>query len=65
MLVRIAAPPAEGAANLALVDLLSAALGIRRRDVTIVSGETARTKRLHIAGDKAALVARLEAVVPR
>jgi uncharacterized protein YggU (UPF0235/DUF167 family) len=32
--LRIAAPPAEGAANSALGELLSSALQVRKRDVT-------------------------------
>jgi uncharacterized protein (TIGR00251 family) len=50
VLVRLAAAPVDGAANAALISLLSAALGIPRRDITIVSGERSRTKRVRIAG---------------
>lgn len=60
--VRIAAPPADGAANAALVDLLAFALGLRMRDVTIQSGETARTKQVHLSGDPKALIDRLIAL---
>ena len=48
--VRLAAPPVEGKANEALVRLLASALGVARRDVELVAGETAREKRLRIAG---------------
>lgn len=58
--LRIAAPPAEGAANAALVDLLSSALQVRKRDVTLQSGATGRAKQFLVEGDGAALVARLE-----
>ena len=61
--LRIAAPPAEGAANAALVDLLSTALQVRKRDVTLQSGATGRAKQFLIAGDSAALVARLETLI--
>jgi uncharacterized protein YggU (UPF0235/DUF167 family) len=40
----------EGAANAALIELLSSALGVPRRAVRIVSGETSRDKRVAIAG---------------
>jgi len=50
LLVRLAAPPVEGAANEALVELLARLLAVPRRAVRIVSGETSRTKRLAIDG---------------
>ena len=57
--VRLAAPPVEGAANKALIAFLAEALGLRKADVTIRSGETARLKLLHLSGDSAAIMARL------
>ncbi len=62
LMVRIAAPPAEGAANAALIDLLATALGQRKRDVTIQSGETARNKQVHIAGNAADIITHLTAI---
>ena len=50
LLVRLAAPPVEGAANDALIAFLSAALRLPRRDIRIVSGEHSRRKRVAIAG---------------
>ena len=50
VLIRLAAPPVEGAANEALVAFLSAALGLPRRNITIVSGEKSRDKRVRIDG---------------
>jgi uncharacterized protein len=50
LLVRLAAPPVEGAANDALVDFLAAVLRLPRRDICIVSGERTRRKRVAIAG---------------
>jgi uncharacterized protein len=47
---RIAAPPERGRANAALVMLLATALGVRRDQVRIVSGETARRKVIQIEG---------------
>ena len=63
LMVRIAAPPAEGAANAALVDLLASSLGLRKRDITIRSGETGRNKQVHLAGDGAQIAAGLAALV--
>jgi uncharacterized protein (TIGR00251 family) len=50
LLIRLAAPPVEGAANAALVDFLASALDLPRRSVRIVSGERSRRKRVAIAG---------------
>ena len=48
--VRVGAPPVEGAANEALVELLARALDLPRRAVTLVSGEHGRSKRVRIDG---------------
>jgi uncharacterized protein (TIGR00251 family) len=61
LLVRLQAPPVEGAANEELVEVLSAALGVPRRDVSIVSGERGRQKRVKVTGvDAATAAARLK-----
>jgi uncharacterized protein YggU (UPF0235/DUF167 family) len=56
ILVRLAAPPVEGAANEALIALIAESLGIARRAVRIVSGDRSRRKRLAVAGVSPALV---------
>lgn len=48
---RIAAPPVEGAANAAVIELVARTFGVAKRDVTLIAGDTARVKRLSIAGD--------------
>ena len=60
--VRVAAPPVEGAANAALVAFLAKALGLPRSAVTLVAGDRARLKRLHLRGD--GLPDRLRALIP-
>ena len=50
LLVKLAAAPVDGAANDALVAFLADALDVPRRQVTIVSGETSRDKRVQIDG---------------
>ena len=50
LLVRLKAPPVEGAANDELVEVIADALGVARRAVTIVAGERSRTKRVRVAG---------------
>jgi len=47
---RVAAPPAEGAANEALVRLLARELGVPRSAVSLVSGATARQKVIAVEG---------------
>jgi len=50
LLVRLAAAPVDGAANDELIALLAKTLRIPKRDITIVSGERSRSKRIRIAG---------------
>ena len=50
LVVRLAAPPVDGAANEALIDFLARVLGVPRRAVRIVGGERSRNKRVEIAG---------------
>lgn len=52
---RLAAAPVEGAANAALVPLVAKAFGVPKRAVTLIAGDTARLKRLAVAGDAHAL----------
>jgi hypothetical protein len=48
--VKLAAAPVEGAANDALLDLLSTSLRIPKRSFRIVSGARSRTKTIEISG---------------
>jgi uncharacterized protein len=57
--VRLRAPPADGKANRALAEVLAERLGIRPRDVILLAGETARTKRVLVKGLSAATAADL------
>lgn len=57
--VRLQAPPVDGAANAALVNLLAESLGIPRRAVRVVAGESARLKVVDVAGVTPADIARL------
>ena len=50
LVVRIAAPPVEGAANDALIQFFSSALRVPRRAVRILSGDRSRLKRVAIDG---------------
>ena len=59
--LRVAAPPDKGKANAAVVALVAAALGVPKSAVSVVAGETARTKTLRILGNSEALAAVLAA----
>jgi len=48
--VRVSAPPVEGEANAALVALLAKRLSAPRSAVRVVSGATARLKRIEVEG---------------
>ena len=47
--VQVTAPPVEGEANRALVDLLADWLAVPRRSVTVVRGQTGRDKLIDVA----------------
>lgn len=65
-LVRLQAPPVEGAANTELIAVLAKTLGVSRRDVAIVGGDRSRDKRVRVAGlDSATIQERLSAATAR
>jgi uncharacterized protein len=60
ILVRLAAPPVDGAANDALLRYLAQSLGVPRRAVRLVSGGKSRDKKIAIAGvDRSTVLATL------
>jgi uncharacterized protein (TIGR00251 family) len=60
--VRVRAAPSDGDANDALVRLIAKALGVPSRAVNLISGHTARLKRLKIDGSAIALAEALERI---
>ena len=58
--LRLVAPPVEGAANQALIAFLAKSLSLRKADISIRSGETGRIKILHLAGDAATVLKKLD-----
>jgi Uncharacterized conserved protein len=58
LLVAVHARAVEGAANTAVVAAVAAAFGLRRREVTIVSGQRGRDKVIELDGPDADLEAR-------
>ena len=59
LLVRLSAPPVDGAANAELIEVLAAALDVPRRDISLIVGERSRTKRVQVRGLTASDVTRL------
>jgi uncharacterized protein (TIGR00251 family) len=54
--VRVTAAPESGKANAAMIDLLARSWRLPRTAFAIVSGDTSRLKRVHIAGETPALL---------
>lgn len=48
--IRLKAPPVDGAANDELLRYMASRLGLRRQDLEIVGGATARGKRVRVNG---------------
>lgn len=48
--IRVAAPPAGGAANKALVEFLAQSLGLSKSQIDIIAGETAERKLISLVG---------------
>ena len=48
--VKVTAPPLEGAANKACVELVAQRLGVKHSQVTIVAGDKSRNKILRLTG---------------
>lgn len=58
LVVAVSQRPVEGAANEAVRSAVARAFGVAPRDVSVISGATARTKVLIILGDAHALQTR-------
>src|SRR5436305_573126 len=62
--VAVTAPPDQGRASQAILELLRETLGLKRSQIELLSGATSRDKRFLIRGvTKAQLEARLEAIL--
>lgn len=48
--IAVSAPPEDGRANQALVEVLRKALGVRRSQIELIGGHTSRDKRFLIRG---------------
>ena len=61
--IAVTAPPQDGRANKALIELLAETLDLRRSQVHLLSGETRRDKRFLIQGVSQALLKKKLAAV--
>jgi len=60
--IAVTAPPVDGAANAAVVELVARALGVARGAVAVVAGASSRRKTVAVRGvDAARVVAAIEA----
>ena len=48
--MKLTAPPVEGKANKAVIELLAEKLGVPKREIEIVSGKTGRLKTVRVRG---------------
>lgn len=48
--VQVTAPPEDGRANEAVIELLAETLGVKRRQVEIITGMTSREKVVRVSG---------------
>jgi len=48
--IKVSAPPEGGKANAAICDLLAQSLGVKPRDVSVVSGHTSPEKLIEVLG---------------
>jgi hypothetical protein len=48
--IAVSAPPVDGEANAAVIELVARALGVPRRQVTIDAGEASRRKTVRVVG---------------
>ena len=60
--VSVTAPPEDGKANAALIELMAKVLGVPKSSCSVKIGATSRNKKLLIEGDVATLKAKLEKV---
>lgn len=57
--IAVQAPPVDGKANAALCAFVAEWLGVAKRAVTLGAGETSRDKRVDVAADLAAVLAKV------
>ncbi len=61
--IAVNAPPEDGKANAAVIDILAKALGLPKSAITLAQGAKSRQKTLHITGSADVLAAALDALI--
>lgn len=61
--VSVTAPPVDGEANAAVIELFAKQLGVPKSAVEVIAGASSRRKRLRVTGSPQALTAALEALI--
>lgn len=61
--VSVTAPPVDGEANAAVIELFAKQLGVAKSAVEVIAGASSRRKRLRVTGSPQALTAALEALI--
>jgi uncharacterized protein len=59
LVVRVTAPAVDGRATEAALNAVAGAFGVRRREVTLISGAASRTKVVEVGGADQAVLDRL------
>ena len=59
--IALTAPPAEGAANAALIAFVAEAFGLKRSQITLLRGDSSRHKLLELDADPALIATKLPA----
>lgn len=62
--IRLAAPPVDGKANASLIEFLAKKLGVTKICVELISGASARSKRVRIQGISVEAVAQCLQALP-
>jgi uncharacterized protein len=57
--IAVSAPPEDGRANAAICEVIQKALGLKRSQIELISGQTSREKRILIRGISVADLERL------
>lgn len=61
--VSVTAPPVDGEANAAVIELFAKQLGVPKSAIEVIAGASSRRKRLRVTGSPQALTAALEALI--
>ena len=64
IVIRVTAPPVDGAATAAALSVLADGLGLAPKMIQLTAGETSRNKRVRISGLRASEVLERLAIVP-